>query len=94
MEARSNNQFTITYAAAPVPAGADEVSVTLDASVHPIGRTVDVVANGRGANVNMNVFVKSVSKSTGSWVITFGLSAVSDGTTETFIDYIVYTSVV
>ncbi len=90
----ANNEFTITHYTAAVATETSEVQVTLDNAIHPAGKSVSVIANARGTNANMNVFVKSLSNSTGSWVITFGLSAVSDGTTETSIDYMVYSSVV
>ena len=90
----ANNQFTITHYTVTVPHLTDQVQVTLDNKVHPGNKTVSVVANPRGADANTNVFVKSLSNSTGSWVITFGLSALSDGTTPVSIDYMIYSSVV
>lgn len=90
----ANNQFTITNYTIAVPHGSDQVQVTLDSAVHPPSKTVSVVANPRGADANTNLFVKSLSNSTGSWVITFGLAAPSDGTAPVSIDYMIYSSVV
>ena len=90
----ANNKITITHATVVVPHNADEVSVTLDASQHPIAKDVSVVATTRGSHSNQNVFVKSLSNSSGSWVITFGLSSVSVNEFLTSIDYMVYSSVV
>ncbi len=90
----ANNNFTITHATVVVPDSADEVSVTLDAAMHPIAKQISVVANARGSHSNQNVFVKSLSNSSGSWVITFGLSSVSVNEFLTSIDYMVYSSVV
>lgn len=90
----ANNQFTITNNTIAVPGGDDQIQITLDNAVHPITKDVSVVANARGADANTNVFVKSLSNSTGSWVITFGLSAPSDWSAPVSIDYMIYSSVV
>ena len=90
----ANNNFTITTDTVQVQSNQDEVAVTLDAAVHPISKQVSVVVTARGTHSNQNVFIKSLSNSSGSWVITFGLSTVSDASIDTSIDYMVYSSVV
>jgi len=75
MQANKNNQFTMSTGFIDIPANSATKAVTLPPAIHPVNKPVVVIPTIQGAGANVNVYVKSQSNSSGSWVITFELSS-------------------